>query len=158
MLTEAGNSSSGGRDRLVNVILRAATSADSGAIAGLVTELGYPVEPEQMEKRLLQLLARPEYTTLVVEISGEVVGMVGAYLAYALEFDGTYARLTGLIVDARWRGRGLGKLLMRGIETSSRERGATVLTLTSGRHRSEAHGFYKAIGYDETGIRFVKRL
>lgn len=111
-----------------------------------------------MTERLRQLSARSEYITLVAEVSGEVVGMVGACLGPALEFDGTYGRLTGLIVDESWRGRGVGKLLMNEIESTLRQRGASVLTLTSGKHRSAAHGFYKAIGYEETGLRFVKRL
>ena len=140
------------------VILRAAGPADSAAIAALVTQLGYPVDPAAMAERLKQLCARPDYITLVAEVSGEVIGMVGAYLGYALEFDGPYGRLTGLVVDASWRGRGVGKLLMREIEVALKERGASVVTLTSGKHRSEAHGFYKAIGYEETGLRFVKRL
>jgi len=111
-----------------------------------------------MGERLLQLLARPEYITLVADVSGEVVGMVGASLGHALEFDGPYGRLTGLIVDARWRGRGLGRLLMHAVESALRGRGAAVLTLTSGKHRSEAHAFYEAIGYEVTGIRFARRL
>ena len=111
-----------------------------------------------MEPRLQRLLTQPDYTTLVAEHSDEIVGLVGAYMGHALEFDPTYGRLTGLVVDERWRGRGIGRLLMQEIEKRLRERGARMLMLTSGRHRTEAHRFYESIGYEMTGLRFVKRL
>ena len=79
--------------------------SDSAAIASLVTQLGYPTAPQQMEARLRKLLSRPEYATLVAESSEEVVGMVGAYFNHGLQFDSSYGRLIGLVVDGRWRGR-----------------------------------------------------
>lgn len=141
-----------------DITLRAARMGDSIAIARLVTQLGYPTTPAEMEGRLKRLLSHPEYTTVVAETSNEVVGMVGAYVGHALEFDSRYGRLTGLIVDASWRRRGLGKALMKHIESWLREQGASSVTLTSGKQRLDAHRFYEAIGYDATGLRFLKRL
>jgi GNAT superfamily N-acetyltransferase len=140
------------------ITFRAAALSDSAAVAGLVTQLGYPTTPAQMEQRLTRLLADPGYATVVAEASGVVVGIVGAYIGLALELDATYARLTGLVVDARWRGRGIGKALMQHIERWCREKGATCVILTSGHHRADAHKFYECIGYASTGIRFAKQL
>jgi hypothetical protein len=47
---------------------------------------------------------------------------------------------------------------MQHIEGRLRERGVTMLTLSSGNYRAEAHAFYRALGYDATGLRFVKSL
>jgi GNAT superfamily N-acetyltransferase len=140
------------------VMFRKARIGDSSAIARLVTQLGYPTTPSEMEERLKRLLSHPEYTTIVAEASDQVVGLVGAYLGHALEFDPRYGRLTGLVVDDRWRGRGLGRALMDHIEWWLREQGASSVTLTSGNHRVAAHRFYEAIGYDATGVRFGKPL
>jgi GNAT superfamily N-acetyltransferase len=124
----------------------------------LVTQLGYPTAPAEMEARLRRLLSHPDYTTIVAEASGRIIGMVGAYQGLALELDTPYALLTALVVDAGWRGRGLGKLLMRRMEGWCREQGASSLLLNSGKQRLEAHKFYEAIGYQATGVRFAKRL
>ena len=138
--------------------IREAKLTDAPTIARLVTQLGYPTSSIQMEKRLQILLAHSDYITLVAEVSGSVVGLVGVYLGHAIEFSTTYGRLTGLVVDEKWRGRGIGKMLMEYIERWSREQGATLITLTSGKQRAQAHRFYESLGYDETGLRFVKRL
>jgi GNAT superfamily N-acetyltransferase len=137
---------------------RLATPSDATAIAALVTQLGYPTAGPEMQGRLARLLSHPEHTMVVAQSAGEVVGMASAEVGHALESDGTYGRITALVVDERWRGRGLGRLLMQRMERWCRERGAHRLTLTSGDHRVDAHKFYEAIGYRSTGRRFVKLL
>jgi GNAT superfamily N-acetyltransferase len=138
--------------------LRSARASDAPAVAALVTQLGYPTAAAEMRGRLERLLAHPEHSMVVAEAEGEVVGLVAAQLGYALEFDGVYCRINGLVVDAQWRGRGLGTLLMRHLETWCKERGAQSLLLTSGNHRREAHKFYETLGFSATGLRFIKRV
>ena len=138
--------------------LRDATLSDSTVIAALVSQLGYATAAADMKGRLELLLQHPEHSMVVAEISDEVVGMIAAQVGPALEFNGTYGRITGLVVDARWRGRGIGRLLMNHMESWCKNRGAHSLILTSGNHRLDAHKFYAAIGYNATGLRFIKRL
>jgi ribosomal protein S18 acetylase RimI-like enzyme len=138
--------------------LRVATLSDSAAIAALVSQLGYLTTPPEMKGRLERLLTHPEHAIIVAEASGDVVGLVAAQVGHGLEFNGTYGRITGLVVDSHWRGRGVGRILMEHMESWCRDRGAHSLTLTSGNHRVEAHKFYERIGYSATGLRFIKRL
>ena len=138
--------------------VREARLEDAPAIAALVAQLGYPTPPAEMKARLAVLLARPDHVIFVADVSGSVVGLVGAYLVEALEFTGAYGRLTGMVVDEKWRGRGIGRLLMERIERWLREQGARMLILTSGNQRAEAHRFYRRLGYTETGLRFAKLL
>jgi ribosomal protein S18 acetylase RimI-like enzyme len=133
-------------------------TADSPALAKLVTQLGYPTSTAEMDERLRTLLGRPEYVHFVAESEGLVIGLVGAYPGVALEFSGAYGRLTGLVVDGGCRGSGVGKMLMERIEGWLRERGARMATLTSGKQRKSAHGFYRRLGCGETGLRFAKKL
>ena len=140
------------------VRLRGATLDDSAAIAALVTQLGYPSDATGMKGRLEWLLSDPEHAVVVAETSDDIVGMVAAQVGHALEFNGTYGRIIGLVVDSHWRGYGVGRTLMEHIENWCRNRGALSLLLTSGNHRVEAHKFYRAIGYNATGLRFIKRL
>ena len=139
-------------------LIREAKLTDASVIAHLVTQLGYPTSSSEMENRLQIILAHPDHIIFVAEVSSTVVGLVGAYTGYSIGFTGTYGRLIGLVVDVQWRGRGIGKMLMEQIERWLREKGATRIIITSGKQRTEAHRFYEALGYTETGVRFVKRL
>jgi GNAT superfamily N-acetyltransferase len=44
------------------------------------------------------------------------------------------------------------------VEGWLRDRGAARITLTSGKQRADAHRFYRNLGYEETGLRFAKKL
>jgi GNAT superfamily N-acetyltransferase len=143
---------------MTEIRIREAKKSDSPDIARLVTQLGYPTSESEMKDRLTVLLPRPEYVIFVAESSGRMIGLIGAYLGYALEFDGTYGRLTGVVVDASFRASGVGKMLLERIESWLRKKGVRMVTLTSGKHRKAAHGFYRHLGYEETGLRFSKSL
>lgn len=154
-MSDVTSSEAGG---IGTVTVRDVGIPDYDVIASLVTQLGYPTDVEHMRPRLENLRGHVDYITLVADSEGKVIGLVGAFVGFALEFDGVYGRLTGLVVDAPWRGRGIGKLLLASIEARLKQRGATQVILTSGRHRSEAHAFYRAVGYTDTGVRFMKSL
>jgi GNAT superfamily N-acetyltransferase len=141
-----------------DLAIREAKTTDAADLARLVSQLGYPSTEQDMAERLEALAGQPEYVLFVAEESGRIVGLVGAFLGYALEFNGPWGRLMGLVVDEPFRGRGIGRRLMERIEGWLRDHGATRLTLTSGKQRAEAHRFYRRLGYEETGLRFVKRL
>ncbi len=140
-----------------SVTIRDARPADASAIADLMTQLGYPTAVTLMEPRLRRMLALSHHRIVVAEGSGAVIGVVGACVDHGVELD-TYGRITALAVDEKWRGTGVGRLLVDQAERWCRERGADRVTVTSGHHRSESHKFYKALGYDATGLRFFKRL
>ncbi len=139
-------------------VVREALLDDAPAVSRLLGQLGYPASPDEMRGRLQALINHPDYVTFVAEISGEVVGLVGAQIGYSLEVTGRYGRLTGLVVEERWRGKGIGGSLMARIEDWIRQQGSVIAVLASGPHYAEAHRFYRHLGYEETGIRFVKRL
>lgn len=143
---------------LNDLVVRDARLSDASAVAGLVTQLGYPTTGEEMALRLGAILARPEHILLLAETGSKVVGLVGAYLTLGLELSGPYGRLTGLVVDEAWRGQGIGKGLMQAIENRLKAQGAGISLITSGLHRKEAHAFYRHLGYMQTGLRFAKRL
>jgi gamma-glutamylcyclotransferase (GGCT)/AIG2-like uncharacterized protein YtfP len=61
-----------------SIALRHAVLADVPAIAGLVTQLGYPTAAAVMEPRLRRMLSLSHHAIVVAESSGEVVGVAGA--------------------------------------------------------------------------------
>lgn len=138
--------------------IREAGLEDAAAIAALVSQLGYPSSSAEMTGRLKILFSLPEYVILVAEAHDAVVGLVGAYMGYSLEFSGMYGRLIALIVDEKWRGYGVGHKLIARIESWLKEQGALLAVVTSSRHRTESHRFYLNNGYLDTGVRFTKKL
>jgi GNAT superfamily N-acetyltransferase len=141
-----------------DLLIREGSIDDAEIVARYVTQLGYPTTAAEMEERLSIMLARGDYVLLLAETSGRVVGMVGAYLTLGLELSGFCGRLTGMFVDEAWRGRGIGRSLMKAVEVWLESRGASLLLITSGSHRHQAHAFYRHLGYQETGLRFAKQL
>ena len=63
-----------------------------------------------------------------------------------------------LVVTTSAQGRGLGRQLLREAERRARAAGAARIELTSGSQRADAHAFYKACGYSDGTLRFIKRL
>jgi GNAT superfamily N-acetyltransferase len=141
-----------------DVIIRSAEQADAGPISALMTQLGYPSTPSQIDPRLARMLAHPDYTALVAEAGRDVVALVIVHLEHNLEYDAIYGRIMGLVVDEGWRGRGLGKRLMWHVEQWCKAQGAGRIVLTSANRRVDSHKFYDALGYERTGIRFAKWL
>ncbi len=145
-------------DAAKGYIIREAGAGDAQAVASLFSQLGYPASAEEMTGRIETLSSLQEYKTFVAEAQGEVIGLVGVYLGRSLEFTGMYGRLTALVVDEKWRGRGIGKMLIDRVESWLAGQGALLVVLTSSSRRKDSHGFYRHIGYMDTGLRFTKRL
>jgi GNAT superfamily N-acetyltransferase len=72
--------------------------------------------------------------------------------------NGASAQLTSLVVSSEARGTGVGRQLVAHFEVWARGRGAKRVVVTSALYRDDAHAFYPAIGYSETGKRFGKPL
>lgn len=140
------------------VLLRPATVADAPAAADLITQLGYPTTPAEMEQRLAAVFARPEYRTWVAVAGGLVVGLIGTCLGRSYAHNGFYGHLLALVVREGWRGQGIGALLVGQMERWLVEQGAETVAVTSRHMRQAAHRFYKRLGYEDTGIRLVKQL
>jgi ribosomal protein S18 acetylase RimI-like enzyme len=138
--------------------IRKAGIADSERIAQLVNDLGYQTSASQMRQRLATILRDDDYETLVASHDGELVGFIGARTGPLYEHDERYGQIMALAVAVSHQRRGVGRMLLQEAELSLVERGARVLVVTSGNHRSDAHAFYEKCGYTFTGRRYKKLL
>ena len=146
--------------RLSPAVIRPATLADAGRLAALSNVLGYPVTADEMAGRLEHLLARDADIVLVAEHEpGQVVGWVHGSEQRLLE-SGRRCELLGMVVDARERGRGLGRRLVTGVEEWARARGIEQMAVRSNVARAESHPFYERLGYArvKTQHAYRKRL
>ena len=139
-------------------VIRSPRAEDAADIAALMTELGYPSEARDVPQRLEALRGDPASVVWCAELDGRVVGVGTARVFAAINQDAPVAWLTALVVAERARGRGVGTRIVKVAEEWARAQGASRLALTSALHRSEAHDFYKRLGYAHTGVRLAKSL
>ncbi|MEV0649511.1 GNAT family N-acetyltransferase [Phytomonospora sp. NPDC050363] len=139
--------------------VRPATSGDAPRLVALFEQLGYPSTAEAIAARLERNTA-PGYRAWVFDAgdgSGPA-GFAGGHVLLPWEHDDPAAQLMILVVDERRRGRGVGKALVAVFEEWARDQGAVRLLVGSGTAREKTHRFYLNRGFEQTGLRFAKRL
>lgn len=140
-----------------SIEVRAAGKSDVEALARLAGELGYPSTVVQVSERLDAVGGHPQHATFVaVASNGDVVGWIELCEIRSLVHD-PRAEITGLVVDSKHRGAGVGRLLVERGETWARERGLSTIGIRSNIIRDRAHEFYLALGYAVTKSQKVFR-
>jgi GNAT superfamily N-acetyltransferase len=143
--------------RAAGLTIREVDPRDAAEIAQLLDELGYPLSSEIVADRLARLAASSSDVALVAVVGAEIVGLAGIHVFTSLE-HGTVGKLNELVVTASRRRRGIGAALVRAVEAEARRRGCAILFLTTAERRTDAHRFYRELGFEETGRRFAKSL
>jgi N-acetylglutamate synthase-like GNAT family acetyltransferase len=138
--------------------IRGARLEDAEALAALIGQLGYPTSAEAVARRIARLRASDADRLVVAELDGEVVGLASLHESLSVEYDQPAAKLSAIIVDERQRRRGIGEALVAELEAEARRRGCCLIFLTTAERRADAHAFYRRLGFEETGRRFVKLL
>ena len=141
-----------------SLLVRPASAQDAAGVATLLGVLGYPCDRAEAVARLRALEDEPDQQVLVADRHGCLVGLLALDLMYYLPLGARTCRITALAVADTEQRRGVGRLLLREAEQRARQAGAARMELTSATHRSEAHAFYRACGYGESALRFLKRL
>lgn len=124
------------------------TPADAPAVAALSAQLGYPLLPQMIVDRLTGLFQEPAHGCFVAEVNGAVAGWVHVFGVFLLTSPQFFAEIGGLVVQTTARRQGIGRTLMAQAETWAREHGFAEVRLRSGLHRTDAHEFYRSIGYE----------
>ncbi len=138
--------------------VRTAMGGDAAGVAELIEALGYPCSPDEAIARMRAMAAEPDQALLVADRNGDLCGLLGLDLMYYLPLGARTCRITALVVSPAHQGEGIGRELLQAAETWARQAGAARIEVTSAAHREKAHAFYRACGYSDGAMRFVKRL
>ena len=95
---------------------------------------------------------------LAAELDGAVAGLATVHITPVLHRPAPVGRLTSLVVASRFRGQGVGRLLVEAAEQLARSAGCGLVEVTSNRRLTPAHAFYEHLGYAPTSLRFAKPL
>ncbi len=138
--------------------LRNAVHADADDVARLLCDLGFPCETHEAVDRIHAIADNDRQALVVARRDGVVCGLIALDFMYYLPLGTTTCRVTALVVTPTAQGLGIGRQLLKEAERRARGGGAARIELTSGSQRTEAHAFYRACGYSDGTVRFVKRL
>ena len=123
-------------------------STAHGALSRAATEDEYKLAFAQIQTDAGQQL-------LVAEEEGKVVGTMALIIVPNLSHGGLpWAGVENVMVDADYRRRGIGKLLMDYALAQAKKAGCYKIQLISDKSRKEAHKFYRALGYKASGHGF----
>lgn len=110
-------------------------SLDGSALEGGWTSLEF----------LLDLPGKWELSRLALDEDGHVAG----FLVASLKLSGIHVHR--LVVAGAFRGRGLGRELLRKVAAEAGTRGVSTVTLKVARSNEDALRFYENLGFEESG-------
>lgn len=141
------------------ITIRPAAPSDGPALCELLAQLGYPASITDIPARLNAVASFPRAAAFVATNGyGEVVGLATTHIFPSIHDNEPVAWLTTLVVLEDARGAGIGSTLVKHVEQWAGRNGARRLSVTSGMHRKATHEFYEKRDYENTGLRFTKKL
>ncbi|GLV54693.1 acetyltransferase [Dictyobacter sp. S3.2.2.5] len=136
--------------------IRSATRADVPTIVHLLADdvLGRQREcdqdplPQAYYTAFEQIDRDPNNELIVVELAGEVIGVLQFTLIPSLSFQGgTRAQIESVRVDQRYRSHGIGRYLFEWAIERARQSDCRMVQLTTNASRGDAHRFYERLGF-----------
>jgi len=138
--------------------IRTARPQDASELARLFTELGHPTTEDAIRAGWDAWEANGNVALVVDSASGELIAAATLHRTIVLHRPQPIGRISALIVDARYRGAGIGRTLVDVAERMFRDTGCGIVEVTSNMRRADAHAFYRRLGYELTSARFMKTL
>ncbi len=94
------------------------------------------------------LLDSPRGVILIADDAGAVAGLISMSFNLAIRYGSDYAQIEELIVDNRYRGQGLGGLLVNAAIETARRQGSEEIGLYAREHNRP---FYEHLGFAYAG-------
>ena len=162
-MSHAGDHESG-------VVVRPARREETARIAELIL-LGAATgtaTPEEIRARSVDpvylaafdsVAASPDNALFVAELDGAVVGTFQVTLIPGIAQAGRLrAKLESVHVAPELRGRGIGRVMIAHAIDFARSKGAGLVELSSNKSRTDAHRFYRTLGFSQSHEGFKLEL
>ena len=137
----------------MSIVLRTAQVGDALALEALIFELiGRHNDPAALAAQVEKMAAHPDYCLLVAcqdeQILGSAMGIRCMDLCYG---DAPFLLIENVIVTQKAQGHGVGRKMLDHLEHWAIASGCTSAILVSSAFRTDAHAFYRAVGYTQEG-------
>jgi GNAT superfamily N-acetyltransferase len=147
------------------VTVRTATTADLADLLHLYQLLAgtrvnaLPAEPDEAMSLLKEIRTLPSRQLLVAEVDGKVVGTVDLLIVANLTHHGApWAIVENVVVDEIVRRRGVGSALIDEVVRRCSDADCYKVQLLSNKQRTQAHGFYRSVGFEAVAEGFRRFL
>jgi ribosomal protein S18 acetylase RimI-like enzyme len=142
-------------------VIRKAKPGDANNIIELLVELGRP-KPRQKEVKhfamvIHKYISDRDKAIFVAEADSKVIGMISLVFLPRLNRTRTEAWIPDLIVNRRYRDRGIGKELLEKCIAMARKKCWRV-RLETGLSRRRSQKFYKMLGMEPFALSFMLPL
>ena len=143
-------------------IVRIATEKDIPRILELYCQLALnpSVEAtipslEDCRRVFTEMSAIPGYKLIIAEEDGNIVGTTGLVILPGMAHGvSPFAVVEYMVVDEKYRRKGIGKLLMDYVIAQAKTAGCYKIMLTSDNRRKEAQDFYRTLGFEASAHGF----
>jgi N-acetylglutamate synthase-like GNAT family acetyltransferase len=142
----------------MSLSMRKVRKKDIDKLCILMDEMSHTaISPEDMLDRLHMIRESNIDTLFVCEDEGKIQGLLGFRIRENLEEKSRFGEITAIVVNHDSRHKGVGRFMMDYAEKLARGFQCKGTWLVSGFEREkETYKFYKNLGYETTGYRFVK--
>ena len=104
--------------------------------------------PERYYQAFEAIEADPHQFLAVVEQAGRIVGTFQLSFIPGMSLQGAWrAQIEAVRIDHSLRNQGLGRVVMQWAIEQARQRGCTLVQLTTHKSRRDAHRFYQRLGF-----------
>ena len=145
------------------VLVRTAQAADIPSLIELLRVL-FSIEADfqfdhEKQQRGLELLIEnsDERCVFVAETEGEVVGMCSVQTLISTAQGAPKGWIEDVCVDEKYRGRGVGKMLLQAVDDWCLSRGIRGLQLLCDTANAPAQKFYEHLGWQPTQLQCLTR-
>lgn len=108
---------------------------------------------------LQAIMADPNQIQVVAELDGELVGTMQLSFIPGIARMGAWrAQIEGVRTSAGHRGAGIGQKMFEWAIEESRQRGCSLVQLTTDKDRPDAHRFYDKLGFVATHLGYKLKL
>lgn len=130
------------------ISIREMHERDLPEVRGLAEQLGYPVDLDILSQRFSVIDSSTLHKLFVACDDEKVIGWIHAGREMSSLLVEDRADIGGLIVDSKYRSKGIGANLLEAAEKWARSQDLNLVRVRSNIKRTEAHRFYQRQGYN----------
>ncbi len=152
---------------ILSAAFRPATRDDLSAIVALLAADQLGAIREDASEPLAECYVRayaamqddPNQLLAVADAAGEIIGTLQLTFIPGLSRSGSWrGQIEAVRIAADHRGPGLGNAFFEWAIAQCRERGCSLVQLTTDRSRADAHRFYDRLGFEASHMGYKLRL
>jgi len=113
---------------------------------------GEPLAGETRERLVEALAALPNAFSLIAYVDGEPAGLANCFVGFSTFAAKPLVNVHDVVVDARFRGAGIGRALFAAIEAEAVALGACKVTLEVLSGNGRAKALYASLGYGDYAL------